>query len=99
MTSEPVVKLCTNCKHIATRHTGNWEDFLCMAPQNLLGINPVNGSNLYKMKLCKDQRIFSSSEGRCGPEASWFVEKPAYIEVSPSQLPPNKKKTISADDL
>lgn len=71
--------LCKDCKHVQViQRVGPFGSslFVCNAPQNEVGVDPVNGIKLYRAHRCDDQRdtrllLFFRSKF-CGPEANWF---------------------------
>ena len=77
--SEP--KLCINCKHIGTNSSGDWTKYKCFAPQNMSGLNPVDGHKEYTTELCKDTRANNYTTDfisrNCGLEGVWYEPKPS----------------------
>lgn len=82
LVAEPVsvggAKFCVLCTHIATRSTGNWEQYLCFSPKNLVNrkLNLVTGheEKEYRFPYCKNAR--EGKEDACGAVALWYEEKP-----------------------
>lgn len=78
-------KLCITCQFVGTNSIGDWERFKCFAPENMVGINPVNGAKVAGVELCKDQRNDSYVDFRnpktitCKAAGNWWKAAPSKV--------------------
>lgn len=103
------IKLCINCKNIATNSIRDWKTYRCFAPQNEKGINFVTGDKLYHFETCHSARTDYDNRINadwCGPDGDWFkqkeiVEALTFQATDLDSIPDRKSKTkrLSSDDL
>jgi hypothetical protein len=76
----PQLKLCTNCRWIATSPDRDWERHRCLAPQNKLRTCLVDGHAIYATEFCYQNREAVNRPldypPRCEVEGNWFEPKP-----------------------
>lgn len=65
-------KYCINCNNLAgaRRYPETWETWGCIAEQNKLGVNIVNGLTIYKHNTCQAAR---HAELDCAEKGFWFT--------------------------
>lgn len=81
MTTEPQLKLCINCKHLARSSLAGPENWKCLAEQNIIAreTDLVTGATVVKRHFltCYDARAEGvKRQENCGPEGRWFEEAP-----------------------
>lgn len=70
------LKLCKNCIYARLSHRSSFSWWECEHPQNLNGINLVDGNHNYYAKI-EDLRSHTliTMAATCGQEGSWWTEK------------------------
>jgi len=77
------LKLCKNCKYIATNHNYDATKYKCFAPENQVGIDLVTGDKILRFDSCYKARDLDINS--CNPEGIWYkvkeIEKEEILPV------------------
>lgn len=82
-TPTPTPKICIRCRHVATNASRNVDTYKCFAPQNVVGVNLVDGSKIHKVEFCASHRLTNSAD-TCGIAGNWYEPIPVAAPVIPT---------------
>lgn len=105
------LKLCVNCKFVATNGMREPQTYKCFSPKNSFRINLVTGDKEYETPYCASHRAIDTngqlSDKFCTVGGYWFEQAPSKPQTNPNELktkvesmqPRSPKQQLTADDL